>query len=117
MTVQYFGHGGHPVARASARLAAAFVMAAVLVVLSGCSDGSYSFRYRLTVEVEDNGPGVPPEHRKTIFRRFHRAGGAEGGHGLGLALVGVIAARHGLRARVEDAGPGARFVVARQEVE
>ena len=31
--------------------------------------------------------------------------------GRGLALVKVIGARHGLEVRLEDAGPGARFVV------
>lgn len=65
-----------------------------------------------TIIVQDDGPGVPVEHRKTIFQRFHRGVGTEGGHGLGLALVGVIAARHGLSASVEDANPGARFIVA-----
>ena len=68
-----------------------------------------------TIIVEDNGPGVPAEHRQSIFKRFQRAGGDEGGHGLGLALVGVIATRHGLTARVEDAAPGSRFIVAPKE--
>ena len=66
--------------------------------------------------VEDDGPGVPPKLGQRIFERFARAptpgGGA--GHGLGLALVRVIAVRHGLAARVEDARPGARFVVERK---
>ena len=41
--------------RASVRLAAACVLAAALVVLSGCSGGEYPFRYRLTVEIEVDG--------------------------------------------------------------
>ena len=68
------------------------------------------------IVVEDNGPGVADAQRGTIFERFHRVAGTEGGHGLGLALVSVIAARHGLIARVEDAAPGARFIVSPKEV-
>ena len=63
------------------------------------------------IAVEDNGTGVAPHDREPIFRRFHRASGERNGHGLGLALVRVIAAQHGLTARVEDARPGARFIV------
>jgi signal transduction histidine kinase len=63
------------------------------------------------IVVEDDGPGVPPEDRDHIFGRFHRAGAAGPGHGLGLALVRVIAARHGLTARFENADPGARFII------
>ena len=62
--------------------------------------------------IEDDGPGVPAADRERIFERFHRASPTGNGHGLGLALVSVIAARHALVARVEDAAPGARFVVA-----
>ena len=54
MTMRYIGKDGHHAMRASARLAAACVMAAMLVVLSGCGN-VHTFRYRLTVEVEDNG--------------------------------------------------------------
>jgi signal transduction histidine kinase len=74
-------------------------------------------RVRLSVSpgprilVEDDGPGVPPEDAERIFQRFLRGGTKANGHGLGLALVTVIAARHGLAARVESAAPGARFVV------
>ena len=63
------------------------------------------------IVVEDNGKGVPAEDREKVFTRFHRATGTANGHGLGLALVKVIATRHGLSARVEDAEPGARFIV------
>ena len=74
-------------------------------------------RVRLTIGagprivVEDNGPGVAPADRERIFQRFIRSAASGNGHGLGLALVKVIAARHGLAARVEDAAPGARFII------
>lgn len=74
-------------------------------------------RVRLTVAegprlvVEDNGPGIASADQKTIFERFRRSIATGSGHGLGLALVRVIAVRHGLAARVEDAEPGARFVI------
>ena len=61
------------------------------------------------IAVEDNGTGVAPHDREPIFRRFHRASEESSGHRLGLALVRVIAAQHGLTARVEDARPGALY--------
>jgi len=65
------------------------------------------------IVVEDDGPGIAEVDHERIFDRFHRGSADGGGHGLGLALVKVIAMRHGLVARVEDACPGARFVIER----
>ena len=62
------------------------------------------------VEVADDGPGLAEADRTHAFDRYWRSGGGEG-HGLGLALARAIAERHGLLIRVEDAGPGARFIV------
>ncbi len=64
--------------------------------------------------VEDNGDGIAASEVEQIFQRFRRAAAPGTGHGLGLALVKVIAARHGLVARVENAQPGARFIVEPQ---
>lgn len=63
--------------------------------------------------VEDAGPGVPPEEREQVMRRFSRGSGsaATPGHGLGLALVAAVAKRHGAKVRLEDAGPGLRVRV------
>jgi signal transduction histidine kinase len=50
------------------------------------------------VDVLDQGPGVEPEHRAGLFRRFSRGmhrGPDPGGAGLGLAFVRVVAEKHG----------------------
>jgi heavy metal sensor kinase len=51
------------------------------------------------VEVADQGPGVPLNHRDKLFTRFARADSArsreDGGAGLGLALSAAIARAHG----------------------
>jgi signal transduction histidine kinase len=62
--------------------------------------------------VEDNGPGVPPELAGSLFERFVRGAGDRGGSfGLGLAIVRAVAESHGGSVVLEDAHPGARFVV------
>ncbi len=54
----------------------------------------------VTFSVLDSGPGVPPEERANLGRRFHRLlGTGEAGSGLGLSIVKRIAELH--RARVE----------------
>ncbi|HVM03754.1 MAG TPA: HAMP domain-containing sensor histidine kinase [Acidimicrobiales bacterium] len=68
------------------------------------------------IVLDDDGPGVPPEERDTVFRRFARGSagveaGTGTGTGLGLALVEEHLRLHGGRAWVEEApGGGARFV-------
>ena len=65
--------------------------------------------------VADDGPGVPPEDRETIFERFGRAqngatgNGGQKGAGLGLALARAIAQRHGMELRLAPTMRGARF--------
>jgi signal transduction histidine kinase len=68
---------------------------------------------RLVVRVRDAGRGIAPRDRERIFLPFERleAARASGGSGLGLAIVREIAAGHGGRARVEEATPGACFVL------
>lgn len=75
-------------------------------------------RDRCVLVVADDGPGVPREHRATVFHRFTRLDDARspdaGGVGLGLAIVADIVSRHGGEVAIEDGsgdGAGARFVV------
>ncbi len=66
------------------------------------------------LKVEDDGPGIPPEHRGQVFERFHRIpGSGQPGSGLGLAIVREVVARHGAEIELSDAsgGKGALFTV------
>ena len=66
----------------------------------------------VTVSVEDNGIGVPPEQREHIFKMFGRLHPADRypGTGIGLALVQRIVERHGGKIWIDDAdGGGSRF--------
>jgi two-component system, OmpR family, sensor kinase len=66
----------------------------------------------VVLTVEDDGPGVPTELRERVFERFVRGAGDRGSSsGLGLSIVRAVAESHGGRVVLEDADPGARFVV------
>ena len=57
------------------------------------------------LEVEDDGPGIPPEDRERVFTRFYRREAQGPGAGLGLAIVGEICRAHGARILLLDAAP------------
>jgi two-component system, OmpR family, phosphate regulon sensor histidine kinase PhoR len=66
--------------------------------------------------VRDYGPGIAPEHLPRLTERFYRVdvseSRAQGGTGLGLALVKHILNRHGGRLSIESRlGAGAHFMV------
>jgi len=69
----------------------------------------------VTLMVRDSGPGVPEAERERIFEAFYRGRHPEQerikGSGLGLAIVREFVLAHGGEIRVEDADPGARFIV------
>ena len=73
---------------------------------------------RILLRVEDTGPGIPPENREDIFRRFYteRPHAEEFGRhsGLGLAIVRTIVEAHDGHIDVTDreGSPGARFIVS-----
>ncbi|MFE9497622.1 sensor histidine kinase [Streptomyces collinus] len=63
----------------------------------------------MCVDVEDNGPGIPPELLPNVFERFARGDSARsratGSTGLGLAIVQAVATAHGGAVTV-DSVPG-----------
>lgn len=71
---------------------------------------------KLSIEVTDNGPGIPPEERKKIFEKFYQTekyftGNVEG-VGLGLPLVKHLVSACGGELRVEsELGKGSTFSV------
>ena len=49
----------------------------------------------VSLEVEDSGPGIPPDERERVFDRFYRrVGSTESGSGLGLSIARDIAQRY-----------------------
>ena len=78
----------------------------VLRVLSTAHDGGVS------IVVEDNGTGVPPEYLGRVFDPFFTTKGVGEGTGLGLSLsIGIVEA-HGGRMSVENVpSTGARFTI------
>jgi PAS domain S-box-containing protein len=66
------------------------------------------------VEVKDQGPGIPPEYREDIFRRFVypeiQSDSAQFGAGLGLSVVKAVVEAHGGKVGVGDRlGGGSTF--------
>lgn len=67
----------------------------------------------IVIEVVDNGPGIPPERRASVFARFHRESSGGDGYGLGLSIVQRAAQLHGATIELLDApwGRGLRVRV------
>jgi signal transduction histidine kinase len=66
-----------------------------------------------TLTVDDDGPGIPPGARATVFQRFARLDGARtrtgaegGGWGLGLAIAEAVVRRHGGTIAIAEAPLG-----------
>jgi signal transduction histidine kinase len=81
------------------------------MVLETQGDGRH-----VRIAVRDYGPGIPASERRKVFEPFSKAkrdeAGTKPGVGLGLALCRRLARAHGGDLTVEDAKPGARFVLS-----
>ncbi|MFJ7157531.1 ATP-binding protein [Streptomyces sp. NPDC101118] len=67
------------------------------------------------LEIEDNGPGIPPDLLPHVFERFARGDASRsrqaGSTGLGLAIVQAVVSAHGGRVDVQSAPGRTRFQV------
>jgi signal transduction histidine kinase len=63
------------------------------------------------IDIADTGPGIPPDEREAVFRRFYRSDEtrAKPGCGLGLAIVSAIVRLHGFSLSVGGTEEGAVF--------
>ncbi len=78
-----------------------------LPVSASAAEGSW-----IEVRIQDDGPGIPPEHRARLFEPFFSTKPPEQGTGLGLWTVRAFVM--GLKGQVTcetDAGQGATFIV------
>jgi two-component system, NtrC family, sensor kinase len=65
----------------------------------------------VTLEVEDQGAGIPPENLERVFDPFFTTKEVGKGTGLGLAIVARVVEDHGGTIEVENTGHGALFRV------
>ena len=61
---------------------------------------------RLTLGVDDSGPGIPVDEQPRIFDRFHRASQTSGSSGLGLPIADAIVRSTGGRWHVGPSASG-----------
>lgn len=69
---------------------------------------------KIVLEIEDSGPGIPPEERQRVFDRFYRCLVPQAaGSGLGLAIVKQVTEQHQAEVYLERAGrlPGLKASV------
>ena len=75
-----------------------------------CQEGA------LTIQVDDDGCGIPPEERENVLKPFYRVGTSRdrqsGGHGLGLAIVSQVVSLHQGEIQISESDcGGARFTI------
>ena len=62
-------------------------------VLRQFTIGNRRYKHVAEIDIEDNGPGIPPELRETLF--LPMVSGSADGAGLGLSIAQSMVARHG----------------------
>ena len=68
---------------------------------------------RVTIAVDDSGPGISDQDRERIFDRFHRASDVPGGAGLGLSIADAVVRATGGDCEVSSSAlGGARIAVS-----
>jgi signal transduction histidine kinase len=69
---------------------------------------------RITLSVEDRGPGIPEADRGRVVERFVRLEQSRSapGSGLGLSLASAVARLHGGELKLEDNHPGLKSTIA-----
>ncbi|MCH2100649.1 MAG: ATP-binding protein, partial [Planctomycetes bacterium] len=72
----------------------------------------YTQDSRVVIRIADNGPGIAPELRQTLFQAYATAGKVDG-TGLGLSIAANIVEAHGGTLRAEESPPegGAAFCI------
>ncbi len=81
-----------------------------IVTLKGNMDTE---KHQVRLEVEDNGPGIPPEIIPNIFDPYFTTKDVGQGSGLGLAITHEIITKHGGKISVEsELSKGTRFVIS-----
>lgn len=76
-----------------------------IIVRTGASDDF------VTVEVEDNGAGIPPDVQKSMFEPFFTTKNNEKSSGLGLAIVKHIVNKHNGKVEYFTSKDGTKFVL------
>lgn len=68
---------------------------------------------RPVISITDDGPGIPPEEREHVFKRFYRLEQSRytSGNGLGLSLVAAVARLHDARIEMLDNSPGLKVTI------
>jgi signal transduction histidine kinase len=107
---------GHPVARADELRVLQVVRALLDNALTHTPEGTrvtlraWADREHALIEVEDDGPGIAPEHAPHVFDRFYRGDGTiASGSGLGLAIARELVEMMGGEV-VLDSHPGRTVV-------
>lgn len=65
---------------------------------------------KVTIEVSDDGPGLPAKAREHLFEAFHGST-RQGGTGLGLTIAAELISAHGGTIELRDQKVGAKFVI------